>query len=304
MTASRSHGAGQVPGTPLAVLIDSINQSFFHSRMLRAWGHSKAMESNDHWMLQMRQASSLVEAMTARGIRLDDKPASDLVIGCDAVTILAADASQADHCARTASDAAEVLPNGALRTLMNEIVASENAYAARLRAWSGRPPEDTRHAKHLLPKPGARPLALEALNRALRPLVAAVSQIFLHSLVFGCAGRKVDAKRELVAALEAMARAEALLERLLDLGGLPDHRRHGRLNMGSGSAAAERTARDIHDVIITELEAGLATLDAIADPLTHTLIDGILRAERAARQKVARRLSRMAAAPSVARRTS
>ncbi len=296
MTAERPHEVGQVPGALLAVLIDSINQSFFHSRMLRAWGHSKAMESNDHWMQQMRQASSLVEAMTACGIRLDDKPASDLVIGCDAMTVLAADAAQAERCAATASAAARALPNGALRSLMNEIVASEEAYAARLRTWCERPPEVTRHAKHLLPKPGALPVALEALNRALRPLAAAVSQIFLHSLVFGCTGRKEEAKRELVAALEAMARAEALLERLLDLGGLPDQHRHGRLSMGSGPAAAERTARDIHGVIITELEAGLATLDAIADPLTHTLIDGILRAERAARQTVAQRLERMAAA--------
>ncbi|MDE0238897.1 MAG: ferritin-like domain-containing protein [bacterium] len=291
MTAGRSHCPGQMPGVLLAVLIDSINQSFFHSRMLRAWGHSKAMESNDHWMQQMRQASSLVEAMTACGIRLDDKPASDLVIGCDSMTVLAADAAQAERCAATASDVARTLPSGALRSLMNEIAASEEAHAARLRAWCEEPSEGTRHAKHLLPKPGARPLALEALNRALRPLVAAVSQIFLYSLVFGCGGRKEAAKRELVAALEAMARAEALLERLLDLGGLPDHRRHGRLSMGSGPDAAGRTALDVHDVIIAELEAGLATLDAIADPLTHTLIDGILRAERAARRDVAQRLT-------------
>ena len=286
MTAGPPCGAGQV----LAVLIDTINQSFFHSRMLRAWGHSKAMASNDHWMLQMRQASSLVEVMAACGIRPDDKPAADLVVGCDAGAVLAADAAQADRCARTAGDAAVALPGGAMRSVMNEIAASEEAHAAQLRAWREEPPEDSRHAKHLMPKPGARPVALEALNRALRPLVAAVSQIFLHSLVFGCAGRKEDAERELIAALEAMARAEALLERLLDLGGLPDHRRHGRLVMGSGPHAAERTARDIHDLIISELEAGLATLDAIADPLTHTLIDGILRAERAARRDVAQRL--------------
>lgn len=292
------------PGALLAVLIDSINQSFFHSRMLRAWGHSKAMESNDHWMQQMRQASSLVEAMAANGISPGDKPASDLVVGCNAGAVFPADAAQAERCARTARETAAALPDGAMRTLMSEIVASEEAHAARLRAWCEASPEGKRHAKHLLPKPGALPVALEALNRALRPLVAAVSQIFLHSLVFGCAGRKNDAERELVAALEAMARAEALLERLLDLGGLPDHRRHGRIVMGSGPAAAERTACDIHDDIIAELEGGLATLDAIADPLTHTLIDGILRAERAARQKVARRLDRMAAAPSMARRTS
>ena len=297
MTAHRCCGAGKASGVLLAVLIDSINQSFFHSRMLRAWGHSKAMESNDHWMRQMRHASSLVEAMALQGIRLDDKPASDLVIGRDAGTVLAADAAQAERCARAASDAAAALPDGVMRSLMKEIVASEEAYAARLRAWCEGPPEATRHTKHLLPKPGALPVAQEALNRALRPLVAAVSQIFLHSLVFGCAGRKEDAERELVAALEAMARAEALLERLLDLGGLPDHRRHGRIILGREPAAAERTARDIHDVIIAELEAGLATLDAIADPLTHTLIDGILRAERAARRNVARRLDRMAAAP-------
>ena len=291
-------------GPVLAVLIDSINQSFFHSRMLRAWGHSKSMESNDHWMRQMRQASCLVEAMAARGIHPDDKPASDLVIGRDARAVLVADAAQSERCARIASEAAAAFPDGAMRSLMNEIVASEEAHAAQLRAWCEGPPEGTRHAKHLLPKPGGLPVALEALNRALRPLVAAVSQIFLHSLVFGCAGRRRDAQRELIAALEAMARAEALLERLLDLDGMPDHRRHGRLVMGSGPAAAERTARDVHDEIITELEAGLATLDAIADPLTHTLIDGILRAERTARRNVARRLDRMSAAPSMARRTS
>ena len=304
MTANRSCNPARESGALLAVLIDSINQSFFHSRMLRAWGHSRAMESNDHWMQQMRQASSLVDAMAAQGIRPDDKPASDIVVGRDAGAVLAADAAQAERCARTALDAAEALPDGAMRTLMCEIVAGEEAHAARLRAWCKEPPEGTRHAKHLLPKPGAQPVALEALNWALRPLVAAVSQIFLHSLVFGCAGRKKDAERELVAALEAMARAEALLERLLDLGGLPDHRRHGRIVMDRGPAAAERTACDIHDVIIAELEAGLATLDAIADPLTHTLIDGILRAERTARRKVARRLDRMSAAPSMVRRSS
>jgi len=115
VTADRFHG------TLPAVLIDSINKSFFHSRMLRAWGHAKAMESNDHWMLQMRQTSSLVEAMVACGIRLDDKPASDLVIGRDSMTVLAADAAQAEHCAATASAAARTLSNGAMQSLMNEI---------------------------------------------------------------------------------------------------------------------------------------------------------------------------------------
>ncbi len=297
MTARQTCGTAKASGAVLSVLIDSINQSFFHSRMLRAWGHSKAMKSNDHWMRQMRQASSLVEAMAAQGIRPDDKPASDIVVGRDAGAVLVADAVQAERCARSASKAAATFPDGAMRTLMKETVASEEAHAARLRAWCKEPPEGTRHAKHLLPKPGALPLAVEALNRALRPQVSAVSQIFLHSLVFGCAGRREDAERELGAALEAMARAEALLERLLDLGGLPDHRCHGRIIMGSGPAAAERTARDIHDVIIAELRAGLAMLDAIADPLTHTLIDGILRAERAARRAVARRLDRMPATP-------
>ena len=274
----------------LAVLIDSINQSFFHSRMLRAWGHSRAMACNDHWMEQMRHASALVEA----GARLDDRPASDLVIGSDARAVLAADAAQAERCARIAGDATKSLDDSVLQSLCCRIAESEGPYARRLREWCEEPPEGSLHAKHLMPKPGALPVALEALNRALRPLVAAVSQIFLHSLVLGAGGWKEDAHRELVAALEVMARAEALLERLLDLGGLPDHRRHGRLSLGKGPDAALRTACDVHDAVISELEGGLATLDAIADPLTHTLIDGILRAECAARQDVAERLEGMA----------
>ena len=111
-------------------------------------------------------------------------------------------------------------------------------------------------------------------------MTAAVSQIFFHSLMFGGDGKAALARRELDAALAMMYRTEALLERLLDLGGYPSGKGHGLIRIGAGPDGAKRTALGAHARIIAELEPALESLDGLTDPMTHSLIDGILRAER------------------------
>ncbi len=278
----RKHGCGEALQAVLMAMIDPINQLFFHSRMLRAWGHPRGMDYNDFWLSQMRRATSLVEVMAGCDIRPCDRPPCDIVIGRDVRAIFTADADQSSRFVSIAADAADVSSDRDVGEVLIEIVRAEQAHHERLRAWLSGPEADERpsNAKHLGPKPGGAPVAVAAINRVLPHMTAAVSQVFFHSLMFGGDGEATLARRELDASLAMMYRTEALLERLLDLGGYPSGKGHGLIRIGAGPGGAERTALEAHARIIAELEPALESLDGLTDPMTHTLIEGILRAER------------------------
>ena len=46
-----------------------------------------------------------------------------------------------------------------------------------------------------------------------------------------------------------------------------------------GERSADETALVSHETIISALEKALTDIDGLIDPMTHTLIDGVLRAE-------------------------
>ncbi len=269
----------------LAALLDPVHQLFFHSRMLRAWGHSRGMDYHEFWVAEMRRAAALVEAMARCGILPPDRPAASLTIGAGPAAIFAADAGLASRCASAARAAAA--PAHA-RGIVADIAEAEREFHAGLQAWMSGPEagETASVVKHLRPREDGAGKAVCAINRVLPHMTAAVSQIFLHSLLLGCDGRREAAKRELDAAVAMMFRAEALLERLLDLGGLPAESGHGRIRITGGAKA---TALEAHEEIIAALEPALASLDGLSDPMTHTLFDGILLAERRERDALIER---------------
>ena len=288
----RKRGCEEALQAVLMAMIDPINQLFFHSRMLRAWGHSRGMDYNDFWMAQMRRATSLVEVMAGSGIRPCDRPPCDIVIGWNVRAIFTADAVQSSRFVSIAASAADVSSDTDAGKVLMEIARAEQAHHEKLQEWLSGPEADERpsNVKHLGPKPGGAPVAIAAINRVLPHTTAAVSQIFFHSLMFGGDGEAALARRELDAALVMMYRTEALLERLLDLGGYPSGTGHGLIRIGAGPDGAEKTALEAHARIIAKLEPALETLDGLTDPMTHTLVDGILRAERQEWHAIARRL--------------
>ena len=51
--------------------------------------------------------------------------------------------------------------------------------------------------------------------------------------------------------------------------------------MGEGKCAADETGLAAHETIVATPDAALDNIDGLIDPMSHTLIDGVLRAERA-----------------------
>lgn len=276
----------------LCAMIDPINQLFLHSRMLRAWGHSLGMERNAEWVEKMRRTGQLAAALHRHGASPASRDARDLAIGHDPAAILAADAAQTRWFVSVVEDAIADC-HGEDRALLDRIAAAERDDLARLERWASGPEarEAPRNAKFLLPKPGGAETAIAAINAVLPALASSVSQVFHHSLIFRHLGDTALAERELEQALVMMYRSEALLERLLDLGGKPEGRGHGMLRIGEGPRGSDEAAVSTLDALIAALQSARQPVNGIVDPTTHTLLDGIARALRDDRAAIAARLA-------------
>tara|TARA_B100000676_G_scaffold312211_1_gene385321 strand:+ start:1158 stop:2099 length:942 start_codon:yes stop_codon:yes gene_type:complete len=277
----------------LVAMIDPIDQLFFHSRMLRAWGHNQGMARNMEWIFKMQRTKELVGVLAGLGGVPTSRPARTLDIGADPRSIYQADAAQTRWFLEVVEGAHAQSSDEAARAVLEDILGKEWADLAVLEQAleDGSVDEEPRNAKFLLPKPGGAEAAIKAANMALATMTSAVSQIFFHSLIFDGQGRKELAERELNGALSMMYRSEALLERLLDLGGIPSAEGHGAITLHKDEQGADAAACAAHDTAISALESGLALLDGRIDPMSHSLVDGILRAERDDRAVIAARLA-------------
>ncbi|MDG2479761.1 MAG: hypothetical protein P8Q36_02680, partial [Alphaproteobacteria bacterium] len=170
----------------LMAMIDPINQVFFHSRMLRAWGHSEGMARNMEWIFKMRRTGELVGVMHKHGVGPCDRPALDIAIGHDARSVLEADAAQGRWFIALVEDAHEKSGADDAKEILSQILAAERADLALLESWlQGREADEVAsNVKHLRPKPGGEEAAIAALNAALPAMTSAVSQVFFHSLIF------------------------------------------------------------------------------------------------------------------------
>ena len=277
----------------LDAMIDPINQLFLHSRMLRAWGHSLGATRNMEWVEKMRRTTELAVALHRHGAGPQSREARDLAIGHDAASILAADAAQTRWFIGTVEAAMARCHGDDDLALLERIAAAERGDLARLEAWAAGPEasESRRAVKFLLPKPGGAEIAVAAINTVLAVMTASVSQIFHHSLIFRGEGDAELAERELAMALVMMYRSEAMLERLLDLGGIPEGRGHGKVRIGKGARGADETAVAALDALLPALQSASEPVNGIVDPTTHTLLDGITRALRDDRAAIAARLA-------------
>jgi len=266
----------------LDVMLDPINQVFLHSHMLRSWGHSLGLARHREWVEKMRRALPVVAALDARGAAPRSRESTNLDIGTNSREVLESDASQAREFIVEVKTALESFKSADETALLEDVLNSERKDLTRLESWCAGPQarEGAQNRKHLMPKPGGAQSAIDALDAVLPDMTAAVSQFFYYSLMYK-ARRETDlAARELDAAVTMMFRTQALLERLLDLGGIPGGAGHGRIDINEGKQAADETAIIAHRRIVAVLERALGTLDGIVDPMTHTLMDGVLRTER------------------------
>ncbi len=263
-------------------VIDGINQLFFHSRALRAWGITEiGRAEHREWIVKMQLAEKLVVRLSALDGTPRSRDAVDLELGSDAVSALASNRALTERLIAVLDKAiAASAGDTATTDILSKCREVEVAYLARLDEWLETPdalPRPTQ-AKHLMPKDGGNS-AIEAINRLMVPLTDCVSQFFYHSLVFTGWGQKDLAERELNAALDKMYRSEALLERLLDLGGAPDGRGFGHIDIGASEADIDRVSLERQKTIPPLVAAARGLVDPSDDPTTYVMIDGVLRAE-------------------------
>ena len=262
----------------LDAYIGSINQLFFHSRQLRAWGHPRGVHRNQEFIEKMRRTTMLMNTLASAGHRPLDRKATALCIGTDAASVLESDIELTSRVIEVTARAHDSAESTEIKTLLADLAQSECADLECLQTWAtgAEATEPNRHQKFLMPKPGGERTAIQAINQALPAMTAAVSEIFLHSLLFKSWNRQTLADRELDAAVSMMFRSEALLERLLDLGGLPTGQGHGALRIGAHQAAIDDISKETLECIAQQLTDALTTVDGYSDPTTHTLMDGVL----------------------------
>ncbi|MBC6439639.1 MAG: hypothetical protein GDA49_04360 [Rhodospirillales bacterium] len=223
----------------------------------------------------MQRTKALVGVTTRLGGGPVDRDAEPITIGTTPKAIFLADAEQILGFIAAVDRVMDACADDEARATLLTIADAERADVEVLEALAlgSEGIEEPANRKHLLPKMGGTDIATAAIKGTLPVMTSAVSQIFFHSLKHEHGGWEDLTERELNAALVMMYRSEALLERLLDLGGLPAGSAQGEARIGEGDRGADQMALPLHNAVIASLERGLETVSGEVDPMTHTLFD-------------------------------
>ena len=118
----------------------------------------------------------------------------------------------------------------------------------------------------------AKSSVVQMLNGLLTTELTAVNQYFLHSRM--CAswgyGRMAQKLRE--ASYEEMRDAERLMDRVLDLGGLPNLQRLGTFQAGATIAEQLRLSADLERGAVQQLKEGITLCEKELDLGTSSLL--------------------------------
>lgn len=120
---------------------------------------------------------------------------------------------------------------------------------------------------------------IEHLNKVLKNELTAINQYFLHSKMYKDWGLNKLGDYEHGESVDEMKHADALIERVLFLEGLPNLQDLGKLRIGENVAEILQCDLDLELDAIPDLRAAIAYCESHKDYISRDLFDAILTSE-------------------------
>ena len=120
---------------------------------------------------------------------------------------------------------------------------------------------------------------IEHLNKVLKNELTAINQYFLHSKIYKDWGMTKLGDHEHAESVDEMKHADALIERILFLEGLPNLQDLGKLRIGENTQEMLQCDLDLELDAIPDLRAAIAYCENHKDYVSRDLFDSILQSE-------------------------
>lgn len=120
---------------------------------------------------------------------------------------------------------------------------------------------------------------IEHLNKILANELVAINQYFLHSKMYKDWGLKELADHEYEESIDEMKHADALIERILFLEGLPNLQHLGKLLIGENTLEMLKCDLQLELAAIPDLRDAITYCESVRDYGSRELLENILESE-------------------------
>ena len=123
------------------------------------------------------------------------------------------------------------------------------------------------------------PKVIQYLNSALKNELTAINQYFLHSRILKDQGLEKLAEKEYEESVDEMKHADALIQRILFLEGLPNLQDLGKLLIGENVKEMLECDLKLENEAVPELKSAIAHCESAGDYVSRHLFREILDSE-------------------------